>query len=406
MKTETATRNERAAPPMVHGLPAWTYRNPEMVDLEHQRLIVPSWQFACHVSEVAEPGRYAVFDLMRDSIVVVRGRDGELRGFQNVCRHRGARLVDEAGSCRGLITCPYHGWSYGLDGSLAGVPSDASFPGLDKADYGLNRVDLEVFHGLVFVRIAGDGPGVAEMWGELADLIAPYGIEEMVPSDQSRTEVWESNWKVAVDNNLENYHVPIGHPGYHRMLDSDLMGFMNEHGVAGSKSVLRDQPSSNPTERLYQELAPAAHDHLGEEERRTWQFFSMPPNIGIDVYPDSMDVFQILPLGPETCAVRTMVYARAGAEREERILQYLNSRINRQVGAEDKDLSERVQKGLAAHGYQPGPLSAIEHCIHDFHDRVRAAIPAAALDEEPAPGTLAQVDEALRQAAEESGPLN
>jgi phenylpropionate dioxygenase-like ring-hydroxylating dioxygenase large terminal subunit len=406
MKTETATGNERAAPRMVHGLPAWTYRSPEMVDLEHQRLIVPSWQFACHVSEVAEPGQYAVFDLMRDSIVVVRGRDGELRGFQNVCRHRGARLVDEAGICRGLLTCPYHGWSYGLDGSLAGVPSSASFPGLDRADYGLNRVDLEVFHGLVFVRIAGDGPGVAEMWGDIADIVAPYGIEEMVPSDQSWTEVWESNWKVAVDNNLENYHVPIGHPGYHRMLDSDLMGFMNEHGVAGSKSVLRDRPSSNPTERLYQELAPSALAHLGKEARRTWQFFSMPPNIGIDVYPDSMDVFQILPLGPETCTVRTMVYARPGAEREERILQYLNSRINRQVGAEDKELSERVQKGLGAHGYEPGPLSAIEHCIHDFHDRVRAAIPAAALDEEPAPGTLAQVDEALRQAAEESGPLN
>jgi hypothetical protein len=142
--------------------------------------------------------------------------------------------------------------------------------------------------------------------------------------------------------------------------------------------VLRDRPSSNPTERLYQELAPSALAHLCKEARRTWQFFSMPPNIGIDVYPDSIDVFQILPLGPETCTVRTRVYARPGAEREERILQYLNSRINRQVGAEDKELSERVQKGLGAHGYEPGPLSAIEHCIHDFHDRVRAAIPAAA----------------------------
>ncbi|HEX9818020.1 MAG TPA: RHO alpha subunit C-terminal catalytic domain-containing protein, partial [Methylomirabilota bacterium] len=242
--------------------------------------------------------------------------------------------------------------------------------------------------------------------GDMAALIAPYGIDEMEPSDQSWTDTWQANWKVAVDNNLENYHVPIGHPGYHRMLDNELVGVMNGHGVAGSKSVLRDRPSSNPTERLYQELAPAALAHLGREERRTWQFFSMPPNIGIDVYPDSMDVFQILPLGPETCTVRTLVYARPDADRYERILQYLNSRINRQVGAEDKELSERVQKGLGAHGYAPGPLSAIEHCIHDFHDRVRAAIPAAALDEEPAPGTLAQVDEALRRAADGSEPLN
>ena len=380
------------------GLPAWTYRNAELLDLEYRDVILPSWQFACHVNEVKAPGDYVTFDLGRDSVIVMRDAEGGLRAFKNVCRHRGARLLDGSGSCRSAIVCPYHGWSYALDGALSGVPNKTCFPGLDKEEHGLHRIDLEVFCGLVFVRIAGKGPSLKEMWGDYAELIAPYGIEEMEPLGASWSETWNCNWKVAVDNNLENYHVPIGHPGYHRMLDNDLQGFMNAYGVSGSKSVLREKPSRNWVERFYQELAPDVLDHLDEETRRTWFFFSMPPNIGIDIYPDSFDVFQILPLDAETCLARACIYAPPDSGRKERLLQYLNQRINRQVGYEDQELCERVHQGLAAHGYEPGPLATLESGVRDFHDRIRTAVPVVTLDEEPSPGSLAAVNEELRQA--------
>ncbi|MEX0922481.1 MAG: aromatic ring-hydroxylating dioxygenase subunit alpha [Rhodovibrionaceae bacterium] len=381
---------------MAYGLPAWAYRNAELLDLEYQHVILPSWQFACHANEIKTAGDYVTFDLGRDSVIVMRDKDQGLRAFKNVCRHRGARLLDGSGSCRGAIVCPYHGWSYGFDGSLEGTPNKESFPGLVKQDHGLLEVELEVFSGLVFVRLAGEGPSLKEMWGDYAELLAPYGIDEMEPLGGSWTETWNCNWKIAVDNNLENYHVPIGHPGYHRMLDNDLQGFMNAYGVSGSKSVLRDKPSHNWTERFYQELAPEALDHLDEETRRTWFFFSMPPNIGLDIYPDSFDVFQILPLTAETCVARAVIYARPGSGREERLLQYLNQRINRQVGYEDQELCERVQQGMGAHGYEPGPLAILESGVRDFHDRIRAAVPAVNLEEEPAPGTLTGLNQALR----------
>ncbi|MEZ5924809.1 MAG: aromatic ring-hydroxylating dioxygenase subunit alpha [Hyphomicrobiaceae bacterium] len=367
------------------GLAAWTYQSQALMDLEYERVILPSWQFACHINQVRTPGSYATLDLLRDSVAVVRGEDGHLRAFKNVCRHRGARLLDGNGVCKGVMVCPYHGWSYKLDGTLRATPARKTFPGLDLGRHGLDPVEVEVMHGLVFVRIVPGGPGLAEIWGEEAKLLAPYRLQALEPAaDAIHTEVWPCNWKVAVDNNLENYHIPIGHPGYDRMLDNDLMGFMNAHGVAGSASRHKAELSGNWSERRYQQLAPATLEDLESETRRTWMFFTMPPNIGIDIYPDSMDVFQILPRTATTCTVRYPVFRPRDGRREARVLRYLNGRINRQVMREDRELCERVQAGLASHGYQPGPLSTLEVAIKDFHDRIRAVIPEAGLAEPPA----------------------
>ena len=376
-------------------LPAWTYRNAELNELEYEALFRPSWQFACHVNQVKKVGDFFTLDLLRDSILILRGKDGALRAFMNVCRHRGAKLLDGAGQCKARVTCPYHGWSYNLKGELAGMPAERTFAGADKKTLGLKPVELEVLCGLVFIRIIPGGPSLKEMWKDTIHLLEPYRLEEMVPLEEPWIEDWACNWKVGVDNNLENYHVPIGHPGYHRMLDSDLGGFMNEHGVAGSKSVLKDRLSSNWSERMYQQMAPDLNEHLPEEARTSWMFFTMPPNIGIDIYGDSMDVFQFLPKTAETCTVRYPIFVRPDASREMKVLRYLNARINRQVSAEDKILSERVQLGLASHGFEFGPLSSYEGCIHDFHDRVRAACPVAGLAEAPAQGSLRRVNAEL-----------
>jgi len=172
------------------------------------------------------------------------------------------------------------------------------------------------------------------------------------------------------------------------MLDNDLIGEINAHGVAYSKSVLREKLSSHWAERMYQQLAPEVLVDLPEEVRKTWLFCSMVPNIGIDIYPDSMDVFQILPQGAETCTMRYPVYVRPDARREAKVLRYLNGRINTQVGMEDQQLSERVQVGMRNHGYEPGPLSDYEHAIKDFHDRIRAVCPVTTLPTAPADGSL------------------
>jgi phenylpropionate dioxygenase-like ring-hydroxylating dioxygenase large terminal subunit len=264
-------------------------------------------------------------------------------------------------------------------------------------------VELEVILGMVFIRVISGGPSLREMLGDYVDLVTDYRLEDMVPVDEPWIDTWQCNWKVGVDNNLENYHIPLGHPGYHRMLDNDLQGFINLHGVAGSKSVLKDKPSPNWVERFYQQMAPEVLPDLPEETRRTWYFFTLPPNIGIDIYPDSMDVFQILPRDAETCVVRYPVYRRPNENRQQKVLRYLNGRINRQVGAEDRELCERVQLGLGSRGYEAGPLSTYEVALKDFHDRIRAVCPVTTLPKAPQPGSLRQRDTELSAGTKRSG---
>jgi phenylpropionate dioxygenase-like ring-hydroxylating dioxygenase large terminal subunit len=380
-------------------LPAWAYASDELIDIEYENLILPSWQFACHISQVPNAGDYATLDMKKDSILVMRGKDMVLRAFMNVCRHRAAKLLTGAGNCKARITCPYHGWSYDLSGELKGVPAEKTFPGVEKEHLGLKEIEIEILSGMVFTRVIPGGPTLRESFGEMADIIADYRLEEMVPGGETWVDTWDCNWKIAVDNNLENYHIPIGHPGLHRMLDSDLTGVINSHGIAYSKSVLKGTPSANRAERMYQHLAKGAFPHLPEAARQTWTFFSLAPNIGLDIYPDSFDIFQILPQSGRTCVMRYPIFVRPGSSREEKAMQYLNARINRQVGLEDRELCERVQDGMGSHGYEPGPLSNYEHAVLDFHNRIRAACPVVTDTQAPASGTLRQRNDALRSGA-------
>ena len=379
-------------------LAAWTYQSEELAELEYENLFRTSWQFVCHVNEVPRQRDFFTLDLPRDPVLVLRGEDGVLRAFLNVCRHRGAKLLEGAAQCKARLSCPYHGWSYHTDGRLAGRPAEHTFADHDTQSLGLRALDIEVLCGLVFVRIVPGGASLNSMWAEYLPLIEPYRLEEMVPLQAAFLEEWDCNWKVGVDNNLENYHVPVGHPGYQRLLDSDLTGFMNVHGVAGSLSVLRPEPSSNWAERMYQRMAPALNSALPAQVRNTWSFFTMPPNTGLDLYGDSMDLFQFFPLGGQRCRVRYPIYVRPDTRREMRVLRHLNARINRRVGAEDRALCERVQAGLNSQDFAFGPLSSYEHCVLDMHARVQDACPVSRLPHNPGEGVLRQHNANMRAA--------
>jgi phenylpropionate dioxygenase-like ring-hydroxylating dioxygenase large terminal subunit len=379
-------------------LPAWTYLNPELLELEYEHALLPSWQYACHRSELKAPGDYVTLDLWKDSVAVVRGEDGALRAFHNVCRHRGARLLDGSGQCARRMVCPYHAWSYHFDGSLASVPSERSFGELDKDTLGLRPVELAEFCGLVFVRLVPGGPSLEAMLGELGKELAAYRIDEMVPLEGATVnETWECNWKVALDNYLDNYHVPYGHPGLHRLMDNELGCTINPNGASWSRSVIRKRESPVWSERMYQRLAPSAFADVDESVRDRWTFAYMPINIGIDVYPDSMDIFQVLPRGHAQTDTRMPIFVRPGHERETRVMQFLAERVNRQIGLEDRELCERVQAGLSSHGYVPGPFSDYEMPVKELHQRLRAACPVMKLKQGPAQGTLRRVNEEMMQ---------
>ena len=154
------------------GLPAWTYHSPAFLELEKEALFRCHWQIACHVSDVPDAGDYITLDVVGERALIVRGKDGVVRGFHNLCRHRGSRVVaDDQGNCRNALVCPFHGWVYNLDGTLRGAARPRSFPELDRKEFGLMPLDLEIWMGFVFIRFrTGPQPSVAE-------LMAPFEAE-------------------------------------------------------------------------------------------------------------------------------------------------------------------------------------------------------------------------------------
>ena len=364
----------RSPPP--RALPAWAYSHPEMTRLEFERIIKPSWQIVCHISSIPKPGDYMTLDLGSESVVAVRSANGEVQTFHNVCRHRGARLLQGGGNCRAHITCPYHGWSYRLSGELVGVPARETFPGLDRAQFSLKPVRSQVLLGFVFVCLGGNPAPLEQVWGRFLDEFAPHQFEHMQPLGSFYIEHWDCDWKIAMDNYLESYHVPIGHPGLNRMFTPDYDDQVNlPGGVARGISWMRERESAQWSERMYQRMIGAVSQALPEAHRKRWSFYSMLPNLGIDVFPDQMDFFQVLPRGPGKCTIRGASYALPDERREMRIVRCLSSRINRQVQREDEFLCRRVQQGLASSSYEPGPLSQLENCMFEFHELLRARIP-------------------------------
>lgn len=364
-------------------LPAWTYHDPEFFELEKQTIFRTSWQLVCHQSDIPRPGDYHCLDFLGEPVVVIRGDDGEPRSFYNVCRHRASRLLDAPkGHCGRRITCRYHAWTYSLDGRLIAIPHRESFDGLDPAKHGLVPLEQEIFMGFIFVRFAPGLPSVREMAAPYIDELAAYRLEEIVPQGRVTLRTRAVNWKNVADNYSDGLHINVAHPGLTRLF-GDGYGIEAQPWIDKMWGRLRDVPSSNWSERMYQRLLPKV-DHLPVERQRLWTYFKLWPNVAFDIYPDQIDFMQFLPVSSTETLIREIAYVHPDARREMRATRYLNWRINRQVNLEDKALIERVQAGMSSTSYTVGPLSRREVCLRGFGRRMRAMIPESRLRQAPA----------------------
>jgi phenylpropionate dioxygenase-like ring-hydroxylating dioxygenase large terminal subunit len=366
-------------------LPSWSYLDPEFLELERERIFLPSWQIICHVSEIPNPGDYQCFDFAGEMLFAIRGNDGSVRAFHNVCRHRAARLLDgPRGHCTRRIVCPYHAWSYDLEGRLASVGDRSAFPHLDISRESLVPVEMEMYAGFVFARVKGGGPTVAEMMAPYACEIATHEFEKLEPIGRVTLRPRTVNWKNVGDNYSDALHIPVAHPGLTRLFGASYR-VESKEWVDRMSGELSDKPSRNWVERAYQHFLPAA-PNLPADKRRSWVYFKMWPNFAFDVYPDQVDIMQWLPVSPTTCLIREIGYAKPGATREMRAARYLNWRINRQVNAEDTVLIQRVQDGMASGSYRAGPLAQGEVALRRFGKRLRTLIPECRADRAPAAG--------------------
>lgn len=366
-------------------LPGWLYTDPEYFAVEMARVIRPSWQIVCHDSDLAQPGDWRTLSYLGEQIVVLRGEDGAIRAFHNVCRHRAMRLVEGDSGCARKIVCPYHAWTYELDGRLSGVPMRRDYPALRMEDNGLVPVAVDRWQGFVFVRLEdGGGPGVAEMMAPYDHEIAPYRFEDMRRISDVRLRERAVNWKNVGDNYSDNLHIPVAHDGLTRLFGKsyaiEAAGWVDK--MSGQ---LVDRVSDDPWERFYQKHLPRA-DHLPEENQRLWLYYKLWPNMAFDIYADQIDFMQWLPVSPTVSILREMAFALPDARREMKLVRYANWRINRTVNAEDTWLIERVQQGMASSSYTAGPIGASEVCLRSFAAKIRHAIPEARQHRPPAPG--------------------
>ena len=365
-------------------LPGWIYHDPEFFRVEMERVIRPAWQIVCHQNDIGAVGDWRSLDLLGESLFAIRGQDGAVRAFANVCRHRGSRLLDGQGGCAKRLTCPYHAWTYGTDGRLLAVPNRQDYRDLRLEDWGLTPVETEIWNGFVFVRLDSGGPSVAEMMAPHEAEVAPYRMEEMRALGRITLRPRAVNWKNVADNYSDGLHIAVAHPGLTRLFGGDYRIEAGEH-VDRMSGDLVEQPSRNVSERAYQQLLPVA-EHLPEALRRRWLYFRLWPNVAIDIYPDQIDFMHFVPVSATETMIREVSYGLPDNRREMGAARYLNWRVNRRVNEEDSALIARVQQGMAGRFYSPGPLGESEVCLRGFARRLRTLIPEAKLDRPPAPG--------------------
>jgi phenylpropionate dioxygenase-like ring-hydroxylating dioxygenase large terminal subunit len=365
-------------------LPGWLYFDPEFFTAEKRAFLRAAPQVVCHESEIARPGEWRTLEYLGDSIIVIRGDDGEVRAFSNVCRHRGSRLVDGTGGCGKVLTCPYHAWSYARDGRLVGVPHRHEYPGLQTEKLGLFPVALEKWHGFLFVTLEPAAPSVAEMMAPFEAEVAAYRFEELQVMGRVTLRPRPLNWKTIADNYSDHLHIAVGHPGLTRLFGKAYRIEAKEW-VDRMEGDLVEKASANLSERAYQKYLAEA-EHLPPSHRRKWLYYKLFPNVAFDIYPDQVDFMQFLPVSSTETVIREISYALPDGRREMRAARYLNWRINRRVNAEDTELITRVQLGMQSPAYQAGPLGTSEVCLRSFAGKLRRMVPEARLAKPPAAG--------------------
>ncbi|MBC7985435.1 MAG: aromatic ring-hydroxylating dioxygenase subunit alpha [Sphingomonadaceae bacterium] len=373
-------------------LPAWTYQDEDFLAIERQRIFLPAWHLVCHLADIPNPGDWRSFTMMGELAVVLRGKDGAIRAFHNVCRHRAARLLDgEGGNCGARILCPYHAWSYGLDGRLLGVPFVEEYEDFDRADHGLSPIEHTVFAGFVFIRFEPGGTPLADYLSPVADEMALYRFEEMAPLTPIRGRVREVNWKNASDNYVDALHIRVAHPGLDSLV-RDTYRLSTDRGVDKIFASIEDARGQGTSVRAYRDLLPEV-DHLPPERQRMWTYWRLWPSLMFDVYPDQIDFMQFIPLTATSCILRDGAYALPDDRRAMRLARGLNQRVNRDVNAEDRGLIERVQAGMGSSSFSQGPLGRNEISLRAFAERMRETIP---LSREQARPSRERLEAALR----------
>ena len=377
------------------GLPAWTYNNEELTELEMEQVFLSNWLFVGHVSDMPRTGDYQCLTMGNERAVVVRDQQGELRAFHNLCSHRASRIVSEdKGHCGKAFICPFHGWSYNLDGSVKNIPRESAFPDIDKKQLGLKTLDCEVWHGLIFVRFGGDGPSVAQQFAEVEEEVGLYKIEDMQPLDEPYRYDFDLDWKAVLDIDNEGYHVPIGHPELFDLVGSSYTDQRLESGLSRAWGSFEGRKHKSEQVQNYVDALPE-ESYLPESHRHLWVYLGTFPGFVLTLFPDQIEVYQIYSAGPQKSVMAGVTYALADSRKSMHKARKFNRDINMEVGDEDIRLIEWAAQGMRSSAFEQVVLSDLELGVAAFQNQLRENLPVVSLPQAPPQGSLAKVNASM-----------
>jgi len=349
-----------ADPEKSYTIPKNYYTDPIRYHREKEAIFFKAWNHVCHVSQVAEAGAYVTAQILDQNIVVLRGADGVLRAFYNVCSHRAHELLQGCGHAK-MITCPYHAWTYHTDGKLRTAVGQKRVEGFQSEEFALKQVQLEDYAGFIFVNLDPAATPLHTQAGRLADDIKSYcaNVPALKFAHRLTYEI-KANWKNVVDNFLECYHCSVAHPAF-----VDLVDIKNYHTKTYDLYSSHISPPGRSDNAAY-----AIPDGPAGNFAAWWLW----PNVTFNVFPGSANitVLHIQPTGPETTLEHFDFFFadETPSDGERQAIDY----VDKVLQPEDIALVESVQRGLHSRGYNQGRLMVdkersynSEHGLHHFH---------------------------------------
>jgi choline monooxygenase len=362
LKHVIASYNPDAPLAQASTIPASWYTDVRIFELEKQTVFSRSWQIVGRIDQLRAPGNYVTTDIAGEPLVIVRGKDDVVRGFFNVCRHHAAAVMTEAEGRASQMRCPYHGWTYSLEGKLKGTPDFTDVCDFDRARNGLTPVEIAAWENWILAKLDGEqqspladtNASLPEFLGaELIDQIRALGLDRLHWLERRRYTL-NCNWKVFVDNYLDGgYHVPHLHKGLDSVLD-----YCNYTIENGAHFSLQSSPM----------VSPAETDQVGAvRSGKRALYYWLYPNFMLNWYEGVLDTNLVRPLAVDrTEVVFDFYFADVSAAARERNLASID--VGEHIQQEDVDICESVQRGLQSRAYTAGRLSvrreAGEHLFH------------------------------------------
>jgi phenylpropionate dioxygenase-like ring-hydroxylating dioxygenase large terminal subunit len=347
-------------------LPADWYSDPSVLRREHETIFKSSWQYAGHTGQVAEPGDWFTGFAGAIPVVVTRDQAGSLNAFVNVCRHRGHVVAEGAGH-RETLQCPYHAWTYGLDGSLRAAPRSEREPDFDADSFSLLPVQVDSWGPLLFVNPDLSAPSLVDALGDLPGHVEASGLDIGRLRFRERRE-WQidANWKIAIENFLECYHCPVAHPGFSKVIDVDPDAYVLEWSGLVSSQFGTPKPAALAGD------GKAPYDARGEIAQAQYHLLWPNSTINVEAGPGNLSADLTRPAGAGRSVGQTdyFFYEDVSDESARAMMDFAT-----QVGLEDSGLVESVQRGLDSGMVKQGRLLlSSEHLIQHFQRLVFEAV--------------------------------